>query len=204
MGDIKLICTKDNKNYDQNLPITVGTEEQLSYVSSKSQQTKGAWYFEFTHISGITSVFAGFRTGNSYIGYYHHFGAKIEFRNIQIYNISRDHSLDFYENSTTIGVGFDMDKRLISFRNHFQTLSFDFDFIHDSQSLKEWKFWLYEGLNNLEEIRQDIVSINFGKKPFNYSVPSGFTSWNDELKGCKTIHRNSILIQNIVFLITYY
>ena len=119
---------------------------------------------------------------------------------IQIHNISSDHSLDFYETSSTIGVGFDIDKRLITFRNHFQTLSFDFDY-DDTNSLKNWQFRLYEGLNNQEEIRQDIVSINFGAKPFNYSVPRGYTPWNEELKGCKTIHQNNFLMKNIVFFI---
>ena len=174
--------------YDQNQQIPVGTTNFYSYRSTKAKQSKGAWYFEFTHISGEKSVCASFRASNNTVGYYLHFSPNILLFNVDIPNMSSDAQLGFDQYSSTIGVGFDIKQKQISFRNHYQTVSFDFTLPDQVNQITSWEFYLFEGTNGGNDSRDDYVSINFGATDFKYPVPTGYVPWNDDLKpGCQTV-----------------
>ena len=96
------------------------------------------------------------------IAYYLLGNSRVYISQINIPNVDNHLVLNFTEERSTIGVGIDIDQRKISFRNHVQTISFDFE--PTKSGHLGWSFILEEGINKMQEYRSDNVSTVFKRK----------------------------------------
>ena len=170
--DISLIQSGQNIINQQNEIIDI--PKGISFSSTREDVKRGKWYYEGTFEEGYGQFLVGFKTQHGAIQFYPK--SKSIWLNSDFNGSRHNEPLNITYPSNTkyvFGIGIDIDSNIfyIVYNNIVQTF-------HYVQQKYDSKYNMVLRGALVDKNINDKVSLNFGDKPFTYSLSKVLRAWN--------------------------